>query len=108
VVITLQVGNHTGGYDAFYFDITDALTHGSSVEVIVGVFDPSDLGTQPFGLSSSCSVVSLTRVRETVHLPDCITRWRHIHAKLRHLADCVRCFWCVLRMTEQVGGERRC
>ena len=44
----MQVGNHTGGYDAFWFDITDFLAPTDN-ELILGVFDPSDSGTQPFG-----------------------------------------------------------
>lgn len=42
------LGEHKGGYDAFTFDITDALIEGDN-EVIVGVFDPSDGGMQPVG-----------------------------------------------------------
>jgi len=44
-----RVGDHRGGYDPFSFDITDALRPGSSQELIVGVFDPSDAGDQPRG-----------------------------------------------------------
>ena len=43
-----QVGSHTGGYDAFWFDITTFLE--AENEIIVYVFDPSDSGFQPFGL----------------------------------------------------------
>ncbi len=43
-----NIGNHQGGYDSFSFDITDALNEGEN-ELIVNVFDPTDLGTQPLG-----------------------------------------------------------
>ncbi|MGE0538073.1 MAG: sugar-binding domain-containing protein [Pirellulales bacterium] len=43
------VGEHRGGYDPFGFDVTDALKSSGSQEVIVGVFDPSDAGTQAHG-----------------------------------------------------------
>ncbi|MBM0256393.1 AbfB domain-containing protein [Micromonospora sp. 4G55] len=37
----VQVGGHTGGYDAFTFDVTARLNGGSN-ELVVKVFDPSD------------------------------------------------------------------
>ena len=43
------VGRHSGGYDPFFFDITDALRKDGPQEIIVGVFDPSDQGDQPRG-----------------------------------------------------------
>lgn len=42
------VGNHTGGYDAFSFDITQYVTS-SSNELLLYVYDPSDRGAQPNG-----------------------------------------------------------
>lgn len=44
-----KVGEHQGGYDPFWFDITTALKKGSSQEIIVTVWDPSDDGPQPRG-----------------------------------------------------------
>ena len=44
-----KVGEHRGGYDAFSFDITDALKDGGAQELVVGVFDPTDDGNQPPG-----------------------------------------------------------
>jgi len=44
-----KIGEHRGGYDAFSFDITDALKDGGAQELIVGVFDPTDKGSQPRG-----------------------------------------------------------
>lgn len=44
-----SVGTHRGGYDAFAFDITDALKPSGEQEVVVAVFDPTDAGTQPRG-----------------------------------------------------------
>jgi len=43
-----HVGNHTGGYDPFTFDITDALNAGDQ-QLVVKVNDPTDSGTQPRG-----------------------------------------------------------
>ena len=42
-------GPHKGGYDAFTFDITDALKPGGDQELIVKVLDPTDSGAQPVG-----------------------------------------------------------
>lgn len=44
-----RIGDHTGGYDPFSFDITDALKPGAVQSLIVGVFDPTDAGDQPRG-----------------------------------------------------------
>ena len=46
-----ELGTHQGGYDAFAYDITDALKPDGQgdQEVIVRVFDPTDKGTQPRG-----------------------------------------------------------
>ncbi|SHL58618.1 Glycosyl hydrolases family 2, TIM barrel domain [Chitinophaga jiangningensis] len=44
-----SVGKHTGGYDAFSFDITDYL-HGKGIDsVVVAVVDPTDKGINPHG-----------------------------------------------------------
>ena len=47
----VELGTHKGGYDAFDYDITDALKPDGQgdQEVIVRVFDPTDGGTQPRG-----------------------------------------------------------
>jgi hypothetical protein len=42
------LGNHTGGYDGFSFDVTGALRL-SGNELLLHVFDPSDSGSQPQG-----------------------------------------------------------
>ncbi len=44
-----RVGRHTGGYDPFTFDITDALAPGGEQELVVSVWDPTDAGEQPRG-----------------------------------------------------------
>jgi hypothetical protein len=43
-----KIGTHTGAYDAFGFDITDAL-HAGSNELIVGIYSPLDKGDFPIG-----------------------------------------------------------
>lgn len=42
------VGSHTGGFDAFTFDITAFLKNGEN-ELLLGVTDPTDTGEQPRG-----------------------------------------------------------
>ncbi len=44
-----ELGTHRGGYDAFTLDITGALKPRGQQELVVGVFDPTDKGTQPRG-----------------------------------------------------------
>ena len=42
------VGSHTGGSDAFSFDVTDYLTDGQN-QLLLGVTDPTSTGEQPRG-----------------------------------------------------------
>jgi beta-galactosidase/beta-glucuronidase len=44
-----KVGEHQGGYDGFTFDITDALNPKGENEIVVSVWDPTDIGPQPRG-----------------------------------------------------------
>jgi hypothetical protein len=44
-----SVGVHKGGYDPFSYDITPYLTQGGPQEIIVRVYDPTELGGQPRG-----------------------------------------------------------
>ncbi len=44
-----HVGNHSGGYDHFAFDISPFLTKSGPQEIVVSVWDPVDSGTQPRG-----------------------------------------------------------
>ena len=44
-----EVGRHRGGYDAFSFDITDAVNRSGANELVVIAWDPTDAGTQPRG-----------------------------------------------------------
>ena len=43
-----QAGEHRGGYNPFTLDITDHLVDGEQ-EIVVTVWDPTDLGSQPVG-----------------------------------------------------------
>ena len=45
----ILVGTHAGGFDPFFFDITDALIESEEQEIIVSVTDPTDTGDQPVG-----------------------------------------------------------
>jgi len=44
-----DVGSHKGGYDAFSFNISEALTDEGEQEIVIAVWDPVDEGTQPRG-----------------------------------------------------------
>jgi beta-galactosidase/beta-glucuronidase len=44
-----EVGRHRGGYDGFTFDITEAVHANGDNELVLGVTDPTDAGTQPRG-----------------------------------------------------------
>jgi hypothetical protein len=44
-----KAATHRGGYDAFTCDVTEALKDGGEQELLVGVWDPADGGTQPRG-----------------------------------------------------------
>lgn len=44
-----ELGRHQGGYDAFTYDVTDALKQSGEQEIIVSVWDPSNDGYQPAG-----------------------------------------------------------
>lgn len=48
----VSVGNHTGGFAPFSFDITSALKSGAN-KIVVKVFDPSSDGYQPVGKQKS-------------------------------------------------------
>jgi beta-galactosidase/beta-glucuronidase len=45
----IEVGSHRGGYDAFSLDITSALRPAGVQKLVVDVWDPTDLVTQPRG-----------------------------------------------------------
>ncbi len=47
-----KVGDHKGGYDPFYFDITDAITLDEEAELSIHVTDPTNSGGQPVGKQS--------------------------------------------------------
>lgn len=44
-----KVGSHEGGFDPFYFDITNHLKKGKMQEIAIRVWDPTDDGPQPRG-----------------------------------------------------------
>ena len=47
-----EIGEHQGGYDAFTFDITDALRWNDAESIVICVTDPTDDGDQPRGKQS--------------------------------------------------------
>lgn len=50
-----HIGNHSGGYDGFSFDITDHAPAGEEVELLVGVWDPTE------GVSYPLKIVTCQR-----------------------------------------------
>jgi len=50
-----KVGSHTGDYDGFSVDLTDALKPSSPQELIVSAWNPVQTGTQPNGKQSTGS-----------------------------------------------------
>ena len=46
-----QIGEHVGGYSAFYFDITQALKEETN-KIVLKVYDPTNKGYQPIGKQS--------------------------------------------------------
>ncbi len=48
-----SAGAHKGGYDPFSFDITPFLAGNGPQEIVVRVFDPTDIGGQPRGKQST-------------------------------------------------------
>ena len=67
-----HVGTHRGGYDAFSFDITDALLPDGEQVLIVTVTDPTEQGSQPRGNQSTVKArgrhTSVTGIWQTVWL----------------------------------------
>ncbi len=45
----VEIGVHRGGYDAFTFDVTEALNPSGAQELVITVWDPTDAGAQPRG-----------------------------------------------------------
>ena len=43
------LGTHQGGYDAFSYDITDALNPSGKQEMVLTAWDPTNEGGQPVG-----------------------------------------------------------
>ena len=67
-----NIGVHRGGYDAFSFDITDALLPDAEQTLAIKVTDPTEHGQQPRGDQSTAKVrgqhTSVTGIWQTVWL----------------------------------------
>jgi hypothetical protein len=48
-----SIGTHKGGYDPFSFNITPYLVSGGPQDLVVRVYDPTDIGGQPRGKQST-------------------------------------------------------
>lgn len=94
-----HAGTHTGGYDPFTFDITQALKKSGSQEITVTVWDPADDGPQPRGKQVNTPkgiwYTSVTGIWQTVWLeavPDTYVKSLRLtpdidHSSLNVLAD---------------------
>ena len=76
-----RLGGHTGGYDPFSFDITDALTSKGEQRLCVKTYDPTDSGKQPRGKQllspRGCFYTAVTGIWQPVWLepvPECYVR----------------------------------
>ncbi|HBI42866.1 MAG TPA: glycoside hydrolase family 2, partial [Planctomycetales bacterium] len=79
-----KLGDHRGGYDAFTFDMTDAVDpKKAEQELIVGVYDPTDGSTQPRGKQvkkpQGIFYTSTTGIWQTVWLEP-VNRQGHIES----------------------------
>lgn len=65
-----KVGEHTGGYDPFTFDITDALNSDSEQEIAVYIYDNTGVQGQPTGKQSKspsiCWYTAVSGIWQTV------------------------------------------
>lgn len=68
----IKIGNHTGGYTPFSFDITPFLKKSGEQKLVVRVWDPTDKGFQPRGKQvnkpGSIWYTSVTGIWQTVWL----------------------------------------
>ncbi len=87
-----ELGTHRGGYDAFSFDVTDALKPTGPQELVVRVFDPTSAGGQPRGKQidkpAGCFYTQSTGIWQTVWLePVSPPHVEHlnVHARLRQV-----------------------
>lgn len=88
------VGEHQGGYDAFTFDITDAIRDEGPQELVVRVWDPANEGFQPRGKQviepKGIWYTSVTGIWRTVWLepvPAAQDRIVETHAGRRQASD---------------------
>lgn len=67
-----KAGKHEGGYDPFYFDITNLVGNKPEQDIVVRVWDPTDNGPQPRGKQvskpSGIWYTSVTGIWQTVWL----------------------------------------
>ena len=85
----VRVGIHEGGFDPFYFDVTDALTSDGNQKVVVAVWDPTTNGQQSVGKQSLkprvITYTAVTGIWQTVWLePVAATRIERV-ATTTHL-----------------------
>ncbi len=111
-----DIGRHQGGYDAFTFDITDALRWNGAEQISVAVTDPTE-GDQPRGKQSrkpeGIFYTATSGIWQTVWLepvpevcidrlkttPDVDAKALHLWAAVNNFSDTIR-----IRATASVAG----
>ena len=82
IVNEKKVGEHSGGFDPFSFDITDALKPGAN-ELRVRVWDPTDSGAQPRGKQQmkpeGIWYTPVTGIWQTVWMEP-VNRWGYVNS----------------------------
>lgn len=93
-----QVGRHTGGYDPFSFDITDALKDNGEQELVVYIYDNTGMQGQPTGKQSKnpsiCWYTAVSGIWQTVWLEPV----DETHISDIELEPCVDRNWLSLRV----------
>ena len=97
------VGRHTGGYDPFYFDITNALNATGNQEVAVYIYDNTGAQGQPTGKQSKnpsiCWYTAVSGIWQTVWIesvPD-------VYVQHLEIEPCLDRKWLSLKATTNVA-----
>ena len=97
-----QVGSHTGGYDPFTFDITDALKPSGEQELAVYIYDNTGGEGQPTGKQSKnpsiCWYTAVSGIWQTVWLEPV----DETHISSIEMEPCLDRSWLSLRVATSV------
>ncbi|MBR6249127.1 MAG: VCBS repeat-containing protein [Muribaculaceae bacterium] len=97
-----RVGRHTGGYDPFWFDITDALRGSGEQELAVYIYDNTGVEGQPTGKQSKnpsiCWYTAVSGIWQTVWLEPVDAT----HITQLEMEPCLDRSWLSLRVNTTV------